>query len=63
MADPIDIEENAKDPKKAAVDGEMAEQHSLSDQIEADQYLLNKKAASKKGLGFRLIKFIPPGTV
>jgi len=59
----IDIDGNAKKPKKAAVDGEMAEQHPLTEQIEADKYLLNKEAASKKGIGIRLIKLIPPGTV
>lgn len=63
MPHSIDIDGNAAKPKKAAVDGEMAEQHSLGDQIKADQYLLNKDTAAAKGLGIRLIKLIPGSTV
>lgn len=32
------IEENAMGPKSVFVDGERVEQHSISDQIKADQY-------------------------
>ena len=61
MADIVDIETNAKNPKKVSVDGESVEQHSLADQIKADQYLNNKAATS--GQGIRLSKIVPGNTV
>ncbi|HUT12496.1 MAG TPA: hypothetical protein VMY42_18505 [Thermoguttaceae bacterium] len=39
------------------------EQHSLKDQIAADKYLAAKKAARAKGLGIKLAKIDPGGTV
>jgi len=54
------IEENAKQPRRASADGVEVEQHPLKDQIEADRYLESKNAM-KKGRGFRLTKLIPPG--
>ncbi len=57
------IEENAGGPKKASGDAGSVEQHSLSEQIEADKYLAAKKAARQKGLGIKLAKISPGGTV
>jgi len=57
------IEENAAGPKKASGDSGSVEQHSLKDQIEADKYLASKQAARAKGLGIKLTKISPGGTV
>ena len=38
------IRKNASGPKSAEVDGQKVEQHSLKDQIAADEYLASKKA-------------------
>jgi len=57
------IEENATGPKKASGDSGSVEQHPLKDQIEADKYLAAKKAAQAKGLGIKLAKISPGGTV
>lgn len=61
MADEIEdkIEENAKGPKRAQNDTGSMEQHSLADQIEADRYLANKRAARSAGLGIKLTKLVP----
>ena len=65
MANEIDsqIEENAKGPKRAKGDSVEMEQHGLSDQIAADRYLASKNAMRSKGLGIRLSKLVPPGSV
>ena len=62
MADDLDstIQENAQGPKRARGDSGEMEQHSLTDQIEADRYL-NSKQAAKKGVGVRFSKLSPPG--
>lgn len=52
---------SAAGPKRASGDTGSIEQHSLREQIEADQYLASKTAASKKGLGIRNFKLVPPG--
>ena len=57
------IEENATGPKRASDDAGSVEQHPLKDQIEADKYLAAKKAAQSKGLGIKLAKISPGGTV
>jgi len=57
------IEENAAGPKRASGDAGSVEQHSLTDQIEADKYLAAKRAARLKGLGIKLAKIAPGGTV
>jgi hypothetical protein len=54
------IRENAFGPRRARGDSGEMEQHSLSDQIEADRYL-NSKRAAKKGVGVRFTKLSPPG--
>ena len=65
MAEDLDnsIEQNATGPKKASGDSGSIEQHDLSDQIEADKYLESKKASRSKGLGIKLVKLSPGGTV
>ena len=51
MAEDLDntIRENAAGPKRAAGDSGSVEQHSLTEQIEADRYLASKEAAKSKG--------------
>jgi hypothetical protein len=56
------LRENAAGPKRAQGDSGSVEQHSLTEQIEADRYLSSKEAA-KKGLGIRMTKVVPPGAV
>ena len=65
MAEPLDtaIQENAAGPRKAAGDSHSMEQHPLPDQIAADKYLESKKASRSKGLGIKLAKIAPGGTV
>ena len=63
MAEDLDntIRENASGPKAAGGDSGSMEQHSLSDQIEADRYLNSKQAVKSKRLGIRMTKLVPPG--
>ena len=65
MAEEIDnlIQENAAGPRKASGDAGSIEQHSLADQIAADKHLASAQAASGKGLGVKLVKLSPGGTV
>ena len=65
MADELKnaIEENALGPKSASGDAGSVEQHSLADQIAADKHLSSKEAMKTKGLGIKLLKISPPGTV
>ncbi len=57
------IRENATGPRKASGDSGSVEQHGLADQIAADKYLESKKASRAKGLGVKLAKISPGGTV
>ena len=57
------IQENAAGPRKASGDSGSIEQHGLADQIAADKYLESKKASRSKGLGIKLAKISPGGTV
>lgn len=57
------IKDNAAGPKKATGDSGTVEQHGLQDQIAADKYLESKKASRAKGLGIKLAKISPGGTV
>ena len=57
------IQNNAAGPKKASGDAGSVEQHSVADQIAADKYLESRKAARVKGLGVKLVKISPGGTV
>jgi hypothetical protein len=57
------IKTNAEGPAKASGDSGSVEQHKLSEQIAADKYLESKKASRAKGLGVKLAKISPGGTV
>ena len=65
MTDTIDdsIKTNAEGPAKASGDSGSVEQHKLSEQIAADKYLESKKASRAKGMGIKLAKLSPGGTV
>lgn len=65
MTDTLDnsIKTNASNPAKASGDSGSVEQHKLTDQIAADKYLESKKASRSKGLGIKLAKISPGGTV
>jgi len=65
LAEELDnsIKENAAGPRKASGDSGSVEQHGLNDQIAADKYLESKKASRSKGLGIKLAKVSPGGTV
>jgi len=65
MTDELDnsIQENAAGPRRASGDSGSVEQHPLGDQIAADKYLESKKASRAKGLGIKLTKVAPGGTV
>lgn len=57
------IRDNAAGPKRAQGDAGSVEQHGLKDQIAADRYLSAKYAATKKGLGIKITRAVPHGTV
>jgi hypothetical protein len=57
------IRENALGPKKVTGDAGSVEQHPLKDQIEAEKFLASKEATRRPGLGIRLTKIVPDGTV
>ena len=57
------IKTNAEGPKRASGDSGSVEQHRPTDQIAVDKYLESKKAARRKGLGVKLAKISPGGTV
>jgi hypothetical protein len=55
------ILDNAMAPKKVTGDEGSVEQHSIPDQIAADRYKLAKQA-SRRGIGLKMTKLIPPGS-
>ena len=55
--------ENAKGPKKVSGDAGSVEQHDLKDQIEAEKFTQAQKAIAQPGLGIKLVKLQPGGTV
>jgi len=57
------IEANATGPRKVTGDSGSVEQHSIQDQIEAEKFLAAKRAGKKQGLGIKLMKIRPGGTV
>ena len=57
------IKENAAGPKSASGDAGSVQQHSLPEQIAADKHIQSKEAMSSKGLGIKLVKLSPGGTV
>lgn len=50
------LEEALAKPKRAVVDDQTFEQHSLSEQIAAAKYLDSKKAMRRSSLGLRIGK-------
>jgi len=48
------IRKNAAGPKSAEVDGQKVEQHSLPEQIAADEYLAKKKVMRGRGTGLKI---------
>ena len=57
------IRKNASGPKSAEVDGQKVEQHSIADQIVADEYLAKKKAAKNPLAALHRTKLCSPGGV
>jgi len=57
------IRENAIGPKRVQSDAGSVEQHSLKDQIDVERFLQSQKATRKPGLGIKLVKLSPDGTV
>ena len=55
------IRKNASGPKSAEVDGQKVEQHSLKDQIAADEYLASKKAVKSRKSGLKITKLSQSG--
>ena len=55
------IRENASGPKSAEIDGQKVEQHSLKDQIAADEYLASKKAVKSRTSGLKISKLCHSG--
>lgn len=55
------IRKNASGPKSAEVDGQRVEQHSLKDQIAADEYLTSKKAVKSRTSGLKITKLCHSG--
>ena len=48
-------------PKVVEVDGQRVEQHSLKDQIAADEYLASKKAVKSRNSGLKITKLSHSG--
>lgn len=55
------IELNALGPKMVRRADESVDQHSIEDQIKADQYLKSKDAAATPSRGIRFTKLRSPG--
>ena len=55
------IRKNVSGPKSAEVDGQRVEQHSLKDQIAADEYLASKKAVKSRTSGLKITKLCHSG--
>lgn len=64
MADSTDnIHDAISQPKKASGDGQSMEMHSLPDQIAADRYVREQKAANSRKLPIRTAKIKPGGAI
>jgi len=48
------IRKNAVGPKSVEIDGQRVEQHSLPDQIKADEYFAKKKVMQGRGTGLKI---------
>lgn len=55
------IEQNAKGPRRVQSGKDSVEQHSIQDQIAADNHQAAKKAGAKAHFGLRFTQIIPPG--
>ncbi len=55
--------ESVSGPKKVSDDAGSVEQHSISDLIEADKYQASKETAKGHGIGIKLSKLEPDGTL
>ena len=56
------IHQNATGPKSLDIDGQKVEQHSIADQIAAEEYLAKKKAL-RRGNGLKITKLNHSGAV
>lgn len=56
---PDAIEQNALGPKRVQVGNESVEQHSIKDQIDADNHAAAKSAGSQPHFGLRFSKITP----
>jgi hypothetical protein len=67
MADATDlsetIAEEAVSPASSSSDGQASAGRSISELIEADQYLAAKAAAAQRRRGIVFTQLIPPGTL
>lgn len=55
------IQANAAGPKKVSNETTSVEQHSIPDQIAADNHIRNQNAVAGRKLGVRFGKFTSPG--
>jgi hypothetical protein len=63
MAEQNHIEKALNEPRSATGDGVSAQQHSLRERIEAEEYLAQKKARKGRKLPIRLAKIRPGGAI
>lgn len=64
MADlSAEIEANAQGPKSVTVDGNNVQQHSLKEQMEADEYLAGKTNNARSALPIRFAKLKPGSAI
>lgn len=54
--------EKSNEAQSVSVDGQSVRRHSLKDLIELDRYR-KAEQAKRKGLGIRVVKLVPPGSV
>ncbi len=60
--DPLNIADKAAKAKKATVDGNSIERHSLTEQIEADKHVQGNEAARSPTMGIRFGRMRHGGT-
>ena len=54
------ISDNAQQPKKIRDGSQEVEQHSIPDQIKADDHVNSATAAGRNHMGLRFTRLIPP---
>ena len=57
------LEQNATGPRWASGDGGSVEQNAQPDQVKAARFAASRGAIRKKGLGVKLLKISPRGSV